>query len=264
MPPVQALKNSKIRLKLIREMLRLATAAGEAIITIYEQDFTVEIKKDASPVTEADRLAEKIIVTGLQKLNLGYEIVAEESISAGYTPEIGKNAFFLIDPLDGTRQFIERNGQFTVNIALVENGIPTLGVIHLPALQETYWTNEMGGANKRSEDGSVTSIQCRTPNQDGLVVLATRSHNNPDTDAFLEKLNIAKLDRCGSSLKFCRIAEGSADLYPRLGRTMEWDIAAGHAILVAAGGKLTDLAGNSIQYGKTGFESPHFVATGAE
>ena len=255
--------NSSKKSELISEMLRLAIAAGDAILKIYKQDFAIEIKKDASPVTEADKLAEEVIVGGLRKLNLNYEIIAEESISAGYKPKIKEKPFFLIDPLDGTKQFIERNGQFTVNIALVEDGIPTLGVIHLPALQETYWTNESGGASKRSKDGLVTSIQCRKPTQDGLVVLATRSHNNSGTDAFLKTLNIAKLDRCGSSLKFCRIAEGSADIYPRLGRTMEWDIAAGHAILVAAGGSLTDLDGNSIQYGKTGFESPYFVATGA-
>lgn len=264
MPTNQTLMSPSKRSELINEMLRLAIAAGDAILKIYGQDFAIEIKKDASPVTEADKLAEEIIVTGLRKLNLNYEIIAEESIAAGYKPKIRERPFFLIDPLDGTKQFIERNGQFTVNIALVENGIPTLGVIHLPALRETYWTNESGGASKRSKNGSVTSIQCRKPDPNRLVVLATRSHNNFETDAFLEKLNIAKLDRCGSSLKFCRIAEGSADIYPRLGRTMEWDIAAGHAILASAGGKLADIAGNPIQYGKKGFESPHFVAIGAE
>ena len=150
MPSNQTPMSSSERSELISEMLRLAIAAGDAIIKIYKQDFAIEIKKDESPVTDADKLAEEIIMTGLRKLGLNYEIIAEESISAGYEPEIRERPFFLIDPLDGTKQFIERNGQFTVNIALVEDGIPTLGVIHLPALQEPYWTNESGGASKRS------------------------------------------------------------------------------------------------------------------
>jgi 3'(2'), 5'-bisphosphate nucleotidase len=167
----------------------------------------------------------------------------------------------LVDPLDGTREFINRNGEFTVNIALIENGSPVMGVVHLPALNETYWSDGEQ-AWRQDADGPATAIACRVAADDGLVVVASRSHRDERTDTYLANFQVKELISAGSSLKLCRLAEGSADLYPRLGRTMEWDIAAGHAVLAAAGGSVCTLDGKPLGYGKPGLDNPDFVARG--
>ena len=218
-------------------------------------------KADTSPVTEADTRAERVILDGLARCAPGIAVAAEESVAAGHVPDVGGRSFFLVDPLDGTREFIGRNGEFTVNIALVEGGTPTVGVIHLPALGETYWTAGDGTAWRVRGGGAAERIACRRPGR-RLVAIASRSHRSAETDAYLRRLRVAETASAGSSLKFCRIAEGAADLYPRLGRTMEWDIAAGHAIVAAAGGSVEALDGRRLAYGKPGFENPHFVARG--
>jgi 3'(2'), 5'-bisphosphate nucleotidase len=242
-------------------MLALARRAGAEILDVYETTFAVRGKEDASPVTDADERAERVILADLANLAPGVPVVAEEQVSAGRVPAIGDGPFFLVDPLDGTREFISRNGEFTVNVALVRGGHPVAGVVHLPALDETYWSDGDGAWRARS-DGAPERIHCRTPAADGLVVVASRSHRDQRTDAFLEDLPVKALVAAGSSLKLCRVAEGAADLYPRLGRTMEWDIAAGQAVLEAAGGSVRTLDGEPLRYGKPGFDNPDFVARG--
>ncbi|MDA0350901.1 MAG: 3'(2'),5'-bisphosphate nucleotidase CysQ [Chloroflexi bacterium] len=247
---------------MMERLVELAVRAGEEILEVYAQDFEVLSKADESPVTAADERAERVILDGLAEIAPGVPVVAEESVAAGHVPDVSGGRFFLVDPLDGTKQFIERNGQFTVNIALIEDGVPLLGVVHLPALAETYWTDGRGGARRRVGGRAAESIHCRAPEAGGLVVMASRSHRNQETEDYLATLPIKELDASGSSLKFCRVAEGAADLYPRLGRTMEWDVAAGHAVLAAAGGSMTTFDGGVFGYGKPGFENPHFIARG--
>ena len=267
-------------------LCEIALRAGQEILAVYASDFTVRGKADASPVTEADTRAERVILEGLGECAPGIPVVAEESAAAGEIPDVGGGPFFLVDPLDGTREFIGRNGEFTVNVALIEDGAPTVGVVHLPALDETFWTagdgvawrargggraggtgiagTAAGGAGGDAgigAPGAAERIACRRPG-DALVAIASRSHRSPETDAWLRRFDVAEIASAGSSLKFCRIAEGAADLYPRLGRTMEWDVAAGHAILSAAGGSVETMDGAPLTYGKPGFDNPRFVARG--
>ena len=246
---------------LTASLREIAQRAGREILTVYASDFAVLDKTDASPVTEADTRAERIILDGLSQCAPDVAVVAEESVAAGDIPDLDSRRFFLVDPLDGTREFIKRNGEFTVNIALVEDGAPTAGVVHLPALDETYWTTGDGTAWRARGLGAAERITCRRPGS-RLVAVASRSHRSPETDAYLQRFAVAETVSAGSSLKFCRIAEGVADLYPRLGRTMEWDIAAGHAVVAAAGGSVEALDGGRLAYGKPGFENPHFVVRG--
>ena len=248
--------------ELPERLLSLAERAGVEILDVYGRAFTVREKADESPVTEADERAEKLILAGLAELAPGVPVVAEESVAAGHLPDIHGRDFFLVDPLDGTREFVSRNGEFTVNIALVSGGLPVLGVVHLPALHASYWTDADGNAWRHLEDEAPERIRCRAAPADGLVVVASRSHRDARTDEFLAAWPVAELISAGSSLKLCRVAEGTADMYPRIGRTMEWDIAAGHAVLAAAGGSVTTLDGAPLTYGKPGLDNPHFVARG--
>jgi 3'(2'), 5'-bisphosphate nucleotidase len=236
-------------------------------MAIYASDFSVRGKADASPVTAADEQAEAVILAGLQRLAPGIPVVAEESVAAGRVPDIGGGSFFLVDPLDGTREFVDRNGEFTVNIALIERGAPVLGVVFAPAVGGVSGRLFAGavGAGAWVEDAQGRRpIRCRPAPAEGLTVVASRSHGDAAAlDAFLAGRRVARLANAGSSLKLCLIAEGAADLYPRHGRTMEWDIAAGHAVLAAAGGRVMTIDGaGPLAYGKPGFENPHFVASG--
>ena len=248
--------------RLVAGLIAAAEVAGAEIMAIYRSDFAVRDKADASPVTAADEQAERLILAAVAELAPGLPVVAEESVAAGRLPDISGGRFFLVDPLDGTREFISRNGEFTVNIALIEAGRPTLGVVHLPALGETYWSPGDGTAWRRRDGGAPERIACRKPAADGLVVVASRSHRDAKTDDYLAQFQVKQLISAGSSLKLCRLAEGAADMYPRLGRTMEWDIAAGHAVLLGAGGTVTTLDGTPLGYGKPGLDKPHFVARG--
>ena len=250
------------RAALVTGLREIALRAGREILAVYRSDFTVLDKADASPVTEADTRAERVILDGLAECAPEIAVVAEESVAAGNVPDVRGRPFFLVDPLDGTREFIHRNGEFTVNIALIEDGAPTAGVVHLPAPDETYWTAGDGTAWRARGGGTAERIACRRPGSGGPVVVASRSHRGAETDAYLAGIEVAEIVSAGSSLKLCRVAEGTADLYPRLGRTMEWDIAAGHAIVSAAGGSVETLDGRPLVYGKPGFENPHFVARG--
>ncbi len=249
-------------------VIALARQAGEAIMAVYASDFAVHDKADASPVTTADTQAEALILAGLARLTPHIPVVSEEAAAAGRIPSLnGVQQFWLVDPLDGTKEFINRNGEFTVNIALIENHQPVLGVVLAPALGKTgrLYSGARGlGAQVEDEQG-CRAIHCRIPSPAvGMTIVASRSHGDAAAlDAFFAERQI-KVDRllaAGSSLKLCLVAAGEADLYPRLGRTMEWDIAAGHALLAAAGGQVLTLADVPLIYGKAGLENPHFVAS---
>jgi len=251
-------------------LVAITEEAGRAILDIYATDFDTRTKGDSSPVTEADEKAEAIILDRLAALAPSIPVVAEESAAAGSIPDISGGRFFLVDPLDGTKEFISRNGEFTVNIALIEDGAPTMGAVHLPALSQSYWGYEAGQAFRSADGGAAEQIRVRPVDHDGYVVVPSRSHRDSATDDYLADVPVRELVSAGSSLKLCRLAEGAADMYPRLGRTMEWDIAAGHAVLAAAGGFIQVIAGGDVSgnvghpltYGKSGFENPFFVARG--
>lgn len=239
----------------------LAREAGAVIMAIYATDFAVRGKSDASPVTEADEAAERVILRGLAALAPDIPVVAEEEVAAGRVPQVGRR-FWLVDPLDGTKEFISRNGEFTVNIALVEDGQPVLGAVFAPALGRLFLGRVGVGAWVEDAAGR-RAIACRRPPEAGLTVVASRSHGDAEALAgFLAGRRVADQRNAGSSLKLCLVAAGEADVYPRLGRTMEWDIAAGHAVLAAAGGRVETLAGAPLAYGKPGFDNPHFAAWG--
>jgi 3'(2'), 5'-bisphosphate nucleotidase len=248
--------------ELLDQVIHIARTAGQAVMEVYGADYAVGSKADDSPVTEADVRAEAIILAALRVLTPDVPIVAEESVAAGGVPSVGAK-FWLVDPLDGTKEFIGRNGEFTVNIALVLKGVPVLGVVFAPALGRLFAGAQESGAFVEDAAGR-RQIHCRAAPQEGLTVVASRSHGDVAAlDAFLCGRKVASLVSAGSSLKLCLVAAGEADLYPRLGRTMEWDIAAGHAVLLAAGGRIKDLSGRALGYGKPGFENPHFVADGS-
>jgi 3'(2'), 5'-bisphosphate nucleotidase len=260
----------------ILAVLRLiAERAGKVILAYYVEGEEIEVrsKDDASPVTEADEAAETFILGALNTLTPDIPVVAEEAMAAGEEPVIDGNRFWLVDPLDGTKEFISRNGEFTVNIALIEDGQPVAGVVHAPAMAMTW-----AGVCGEDEEGNKTSgravfaetdqplmdIRARAIPAEGAVVVASRRHGQgQELDDFLAKYKVADKVSAGSSLKFCLVATGRADLYPRFGRTMEWDTAAGHAVLLAAGGQVYTLEDEPLDYGKPGFENPHFYAVGA-
>ena len=256
----------------LEEIAGIVRSAGRAVMEVYGRAFGVEAKGDGSPVTEADTRSEEIILRGLERLAPGVPIVSEEAAAAAAEchgslsrPE-GNGAhhksFWLVDPLDGTKEFVSRNGEFTINVALVSDGLPVLGVVLAPALERLFAAASETGAVMEDADGR-RPVCARIQPAEGVTVVSSRSHGDADALArFTAGRRIAASIVAGSSLKFCLLAAGQADLYPRFGRTMEWDTAAGDAILRAAGGRVTDLDGRDLQYGKPGFENPHFVAWG--
>lgn len=248
-----------------------ALAAGVAIRRIEAEGVSASHKADASPVTEADHAAEAIICTRLAALLPGVPVVAEEAMAAGTQVECG-NRFVLVDPLDGTREFISGNGEYTVNIALVEDGTPVLGVVYAPA-KGLLFAGRPGAAFRalRAPGAAVdaqdwTPIACRPVPQGPIVVAASRSHGDPATDALIARYQVAERIPAGSALKFGLLAEGKVDLYPRLGTVMEWDSAAGHALVVAAGGSVTRPDGSPLTYGHAtaGYKVHGFIAWGAD
>lgn len=256
------------------ELLALADIAwhaGQIILRHYANiDIEHSRKEDRSPVTAADLEAETFILSGLGACAPGVPVIAEEEAAAGRTQQIG-NRFFLVDPLDGTKEFLNRNGEFTVNIGEIVDCVPLRGVVFAPAMDRLFFgeratgafeiTTEAGGAPDFSR---AHEIKSRTPANDGLVAVASRSHRDSKTEEFLARYSVKAFVSAGSSLKFCLVAAGEADIYPRLGRTMEWDTAAGHAVLTAAGGSVTTIDGGPFLYGKVneGFANPYFVARG--
>jgi 3'(2'), 5'-bisphosphate nucleotidase len=243
---------------------RLALEAGAAILAVYgRDDFAVRAKSDASPVTEADELADGIIARGLAAAFPDIPVVTEEQADSH---RLSAHVFFLVDPLDGTKEFVQRRGDFTVNIALIENGVPTRGVVYAPAQERLFYTDAEGRAQEElgphgSEPGALRPLSVSTPDPAGLVVVASKSHRDQATDDYIGRYRVADFRSAGSSLKFCLVAAGEADLYPRLGRTMEWDTAAGQAVLLGAGGRVVRFDDHApLVYGKGGFENPFFIA----
>jgi 3'(2'),5'-bisphosphate nucleotidase len=252
-------------------LIEAALAGAREVMAIYRTEFSVESKADDSPVSEADRRAEEAIVARLRAAMPEVPIVAEEAVSAGAIPAIGQK-FLLVDPLDGTKEFVSRNGEFTVNIGLIEDGVPVTGVVLAPALGLAYaggragaWKGTIGRALDEIRDWTAIRTRLAGP---APVAVASRSHSNEPTEAALAKANAGERRSIGSSLKFCLLAEAEADFYPRLGPTREWDTAAGDAVLRAAGGLVVTLDGRPLLYGKASapgprpYENPHFLAAG--
>ena len=263
-PSALATQGSSELAALLATATDIARAAAVEVMAVYASAFEAQRKDDASPLTQADLRAEALIVPALLALLPGVPVVAEEAASRGQVASAADlpRRFWLVDPLDGTREFVARNGEFTVNIALVEDGAPVLGVVLAPAIGRTFLGARGCGAWAEA-DGVRRAINCRAAPADGLVLACSRSHGDESAmSRWLGTQRIARRVVVGSSLKFGLIAAAEADLYPRLGRTMEWDTAAGHAVLAAAGGSVCDLAGQPLRYGKPGYENPHFVARG--
>jgi 3'(2'),5'-bisphosphate nucleotidase len=252
-------------------LVEAALAGARAVMAIYRTEFAVERKADNSPVSEADRQAEAEILARLAAAMPDVAVIAEESVAAGAIPSAGP-CFLLVDPLDGTKEFISRNGEFTVNIGLIEERAPVMGVVVAPALGLAYAGNASGAWKGRTDDRldavlDWTDIRVRRSGRNPVAV-ASRSHCNEATEEALARAAAGERRSIGSSLKFCLVAEAQADFYPRLGPTMEWDTAAGDAVLRAAGGRVVTLDGAPLGYGKTGvtgmreFENPSFLAAG--
>ncbi|CAM4040273.1 3'(2'),5'-bisphosphate nucleotidase CysQ [Paracidovorax anthurii] len=239
----------------------IARRAGEAVMEVYgDADACVSWKDDGSPVTQADLRSQAVIVDALRQLTPGVPIVAEEDEAQACCALVADAPFWLVDPLDGTREFLRRNGEFTVNIALVSGARAVLGVVFAPALDQLFAGSLEGPAFLEDARGRCP-IACRAIPQEGITVVGSRSHGDAGAlEDFLRGYRVAAVRHAGSSLKLCLVAAGQADLYPRLGPTMEWDIAAGHAVLAAAGGRVTDLSGVPLIYGKPDFRNPHFLA----
>lgn len=250
---------------LVPLMRRLALEAGDRIMEIYDgPEFEVKAKSDASPVTEADEAADAIISAGLRAAFPEVTLITEEQADSHIQTA---STFLIVDPLDGTKEFVQRRGDFTVNIAYVENGVPLRGVVYAPAKGRLFYTQADGsaveetGSFDKSKAGVTVRLSVSKPDNAGLMVVASKSHRDAATDAYIAKYGVKDMTSAGSSLKFCLVATGEADLYPRLGRTMEWDTAAGDAVLRGAGGHVVGFEDHKpLQYGKAGWDNPFFIA----
>ncbi len=246
--------------KLIEALLTLSEEAGRAILGVYDGPIKVTVKADESPLTQADQAAHRVIEQALEQLTPQWPVVSEESSPERQQLRTQSPCYWLVDPLDGTKEFIQRNGEFTVNIALIRDGAPVFGVVHVPVLGVTYWGGAAIGAWRRCDRG-VEAIQVRQPLPgEPLTVVGSRSHSNAQTEAYLATLGSYELISVGSSLKFCLLAEGRAHLYPRLAPTCEWDTAAAQAVLEGAGGRVETLEGTPLRYSKADILNPFFVA----
>ena len=246
-------------------MRRLALEAGDKIMEIYDgPDFEVKSKSDDSPVTIADEAADAIISAGLRAAFPDVALVTEEQAASH---SVQADTFLIVDPLDGTKEFINRRGDFTVNIAYVVNGVPIRGVVYAPARDRLFFTTSEGvsveetGAFEKDTIGGTSPIRVSTPDNGALMVVASKSHRDQATDDYINKYEVKDMKSAGSSLKFCLIATGEADVYPRVGRTMEWDTAAGHAVLSGAGGEVVRFDDHTqLRYGKESYANPFFIA----
>lgn len=243
---------------------RLALQAGERIMEIYARpDFEVRAKSDASPVTEADEAADAVISAGLRAAFPRVPLITEEQAASH---ALTAQTFFIVDPLDGTREFVQRRGDFTVNIAYVQNGVPLRGVVYAPAKDRLFYTLPDGRAVEETgpfgpEPGALRPLRVSSPDNAALMVVASKSHRDQATDDYIARYAVKDMTSAGSSLKFCLVASGEADLYPRLGRTMEWDTAAGDAVLRGAGGRVVRFDDHQpLTYGKAGWANPFFIA----
>lgn len=247
---------------LVEEIVALAKIAGKSVMKFYEEGFDVYEKADASPVTQADIAAEKIIFTGLQALTPDIPVVGEEHCAQGEVPSLKNRYFWLVDPIDGTKEFIAKNGEFTVNIALIDEDAPVFGVVLAPAINALYFT-QSPVQSFSVVNGKTTLLKTRSMPFDGATVLHSRSHYRQEQAAqMLKKCDIKEYRSRGSSLKFCDIAGGTGDVYPCTHETHEWDTAAAHAVLAAAGGTIVDTAGKELTYRKPDFENSYVLALG--
>lgn len=254
--------NFEVLIPLIR---RLALEAGDRIMEIYDgPDFEVKSKSDESPVTAADEAADAIISTGLRAAFPEVTLITEEQADSH---ALTASTFLIVDPLDGTKEFVQRRGDFTVNIAYVENGIPVRGVVYAPAKGRLFYTRPDGvtveetGTFAKETAGATAALHVSVPDNSALMVVASKSHRDAATDEYIAKYAVKDMTSAGSSLKFCLVATGEADLYPRLGRTMEWDTAAGDAVLRGAGGHVVRFDDHTpLAYGKSGWDNPFFIA----
>jgi 3'(2'), 5'-bisphosphate nucleotidase len=255
------------RARLLAAVVDATAAAGFIVWEHFCRTSAVQYKSDSSPVTEADKAAEAVILAALRAVAPDIPVVAEEEAAAGRVPDVGE-AFFLVDPLDGTKEFINRGTDFTVNIGLIENGSPTMGAVYAPARASLYWGDCASSQAWRAAQpphgvrSAAEPIRVRKAMKPPCAV-ASKSHNTPETEAWLAHAGVKDRVSIGSSLKFVLVASGDADVYPRPAPTMEWDTAAGDAVLRAAGGRVVDLDGQPLLYGKQKFFNPGFVATGA-
>jgi len=245
------------------QVIDIAHQAGQAIVEIYNRDFTIEHKDDKSPLTEADMAAHHIIVDGLQALTPDIPVLSEESASVPFAERSSWHRYWLVDPLDGTREFIKRNGEFTVNIALIEDGQAIMGVIVVPVTGKSFYACRGQGAYSVAQGGDARAIHVRALNPDKIKIAGSRSHAGDRLKVFLDKVGHHELVSMGSSLKSCLVAEGKADIYPRLGLTSEWDTAAAQAIVEEAGGKITTLDMQQLRYNtKDSLLNPEFLVIG--
>jgi len=248
--------------KLLAPLLDIARAAAGEIMRVYATEFSVTTKEDRSPLTEADLAAHRVINMDLQRITPGMPVLSEESTATPFAQRGRWESYWLVDPLDGTKEFINRNGDFTVNIALIQHGMPVAGVVHVPVSGVSYYGCVGVGAFRRDKDGQASAIKVRRLIPDKPVkVVASRSHRGELLDGYLARLGPHETVSRGSSLKFCLVAEGAADVYPRLGPTSEWDTGAGHAVLLAAGGQVIGVDGKPLAYNaKESLLNPHFIA----
>jgi len=247
----------------IEKIVELARQAGAVILEVYATDFSVETKGDDSPLTQADMASHKTIVSALEQLTPEIPILSEESAEIPFETRQSWDRYWLIDPLDGTKEFIKRNGEFTVNIALIEGDRPVMGVVHVPVSGVSYFGSNDDGAFRQEPGKSPQAIQVQSSQRSPLKVAGSRSHAGEALQRYLEKLGNHEIVSMGSSLKLCLVAEGKADLYPRLGLTSEWDTAAAQAVVEAAGGKVTDTAMQPLRYNtKESLLNPHFFVFG--
>jgi 3'(2'), 5'-bisphosphate nucleotidase len=251
----------------LEDVVNIATEAGRRILDVYERQFDVSRKDDGSPLTDADRAAHEVIVERLAALTPDIPILSEESAKIDYSERAAWQRFWLVDPLDGTKEFVNRNGEFTVNIALIDNGAPLLGVVYVPVTGVCYLAVHGRGAWKEQGGSNRAPIRVRAYQGGHATVVASRSHRGDAVDKFLANLKAREGEydtaSLGSSLKLCRVAEGAADVYPRLGPTSEWDTAAAQCVVECAGGRVTDLDGQSLRYNKPNILNPWFLVTGA-
>jgi 3'(2'), 5'-bisphosphate nucleotidase len=248
------------RQELLEAALEIATEAGAAIMQVYGREFAVELKDDRSPLTEADRAAHRIIVAGLGRLSPRLPVLSEESAAHELEDRRQWDPFWLVDPLDGTKEFIKRNGEFTVNIALIRGHDAVLGVVHVPARDEDYYGCRDHGAFLKRANNAPKAINATTRAASPVRVVGSRSHRGASLETFLERVGPHEMVPMGSSLKLCLVASGDADVYPRLGPTSEWDTAAAQAVVECAGGRVVNLAGEPIRYNaKADILNPFFL-----
>lgn len=248
--------------ELIFSTIEIAKEAGEAISEIYNSDFDYQFKKDLSPITTADTLSHSIITERLKTVTPEIPILSEENCNISYNIRSQWKQYWLVDPLDGTKEFINKNGEFTVNIALIDKNTPIFGIIHIPVTNETYWGSKVSGSFYSSDKHDAKQIKVSENYQNPILIVASRSHPSSELDSLLETIKDYKIINIGSSAKFCLVASGKADFYPRFGPTSEWDVAAGEAIVRFAGGHMMTIDGKPMSYNlKEDYLNPSFIVS---